>query len=637
MCGIAGLVQWRAVPVGSEPLQARAAAMGDAVLHRGPDDAGIWTDPAAAAGRAHCTLAHRRLSVIDPASGHQPLANEDQTVWTVFNGEIYNFAELRSGLESQGHRFRTQTDSEVLVHLWEQHGPEMVGLLRGMFAFAIWDSRSQTLFAAVDPLGKKPFYYTTDDGVLRFGSELKCLLVGETARRPEVDADAVLLYLSLGYIPAPWTVLRGVRKLPPGHRLVASADGSRVEPYWRVPRRPPPFAGSRSDAEHELRERLTSAVRRRLVADVPLGAFLSGGIDSTIVVGLMSRLSPEPVKTFTIAFDEARFDESRYARLVAQRFGTDHHELRVTANAVDVLPVIARHFDEPFGDSSAIPTYYVSKLTRKHVTVALTGDGGDETFGGYRRYRRGKLAGWLRKVPAGRSVAAAAGRLIPAGVDRTTDFGRARRVLTGLTAKASEAYLEQMLTFSRPTLASLVTPELMAAGDPDLPGRWFASLYEGTDPADPAAADMAADLQSYLPGDILTKVDRASMAVALECRSPFLDVDLVEFACSLPTSWRLRGLAGHKHILRSTFADVLPSEVVNRRKSGFAIPLPQWFRGALRPLLRDTLLSRAARSRGWVRPDAVERLIEAHEAGTNHASALWTLLMLEMWHQTWLP
>ncbi|QOV89986.1 asparagine synthase (glutamine-hydrolyzing) [Humisphaera borealis] len=644
MCGIAGVIRWRRVPADAPPLRDRAAAMARAVAHRGPDAAGVWTD-ATDTNPGHCALAHQRLSIIDLAAGPQPLPNEDQTVWTVFNGEIYNFADLRSQLEAKGHQFRTHTDTEVLVHLWEQHGPAMVERLNGMFAFAIWDTRSRTLFAAVDLLGKKPFYYaggqaspsagqalpSTGDE-FRFGSELKCLTTGDTAKA-DVDPEAVLLYLTVGYIPAPWSMLKGVRKLPPGHRLIATEAEVTVEAYWRVPRRPEPFKGSLLDAEKELRIRMSEAVRKRLVADVPLGAFLSGGIDSTIVVGLMNELQARPVKTFTIAFDEKQFDESAFASIVAQRFGTEHHVMHVRPDALAVLPTLAHHFDEPFGDSSAIPTYYVSKMTREHVTVALTGDGGDEAFGGYRRYRRGKIAGQLSRIPGGRGAAAMLGRMMPANLDRTTDLGRARRVLRGLANLPSDAYLEQMSVFSPGVLTNLLSAELKSAVDRDLPRRWFAGFYEGTNGSDPAAADMAADLQTYLPGDILTKVDRASMAVALECRSPFLDPSVVELACSLPTKWRLKGLSGHKYILKRAFADLLPHGIVHRRKAGFAVPLAAWFRGPLRSLLNDVLLDTAGRSRGWVNANVVEQLIAEHMKGRNHSGPLWTLLMLEMWYR----
>ena len=627
MCGITG--QFRLTSDAPPPDAARVGRMLDAVAHRGPDDAGVRASP-----DGGCVLGHRRLSVIDLACGHQPLANEDGSVVTVFNGEVYNYRELRTELEGQGHRFATNSDTEVLVHLWEQHGLDLCGRLRGMFAFALWDARRQTFFAAVDPLGKKPLYWSPLGGVLRFGSELKALMADPALPRT-VNPDAVNLYLHLGYVPHPWTILSGVHKLEPGHWLHVRDDRVTTERYWDFPRRPT-FSGTFDDACLRLRQLMTDAVASRLVADVPLGAFLSGGIDSTIVVGLMSKLLDRPVRTFTIGFDEKRFDESAYARVAATRFKTDHREMTVRPDAVEVLPTLAHHFDEPFADSSAIPTYYVSKLTRQHVTVALTGDGGDEAFGGYRRYRRGKLAGWLGRVPGGRRTVGLGRHLIPAGVDRTSDLGRARRVLTTLGGPPTDAYFEQMTQFGGGTMGRLLSYDFAQRIARNFPSCWFASLYHGTDPADPAAADMAADLQSYLPGDILTKVDRASMAVALECRSPFLDRRVVEFACSLPTAWRLRGFAGHKHILKRAFADLLPPEIVNRRKAGFAVPLPEWFRGPLKGLLHDTLLDATARGRGYTDPAEVERLVADHVSGVrNHAGSLWTLLMLEMWHRTW--
>lgn len=639
MCGIAGQVR---VGDGPPPDVGVVRRMTAALAHRGPDDDGLHVATEIAdrgsgpAGVPLAVLGHRRLSIIDLACGHQPVANEDGSVWTVFNGEIYNFAELRAELLSAGHVFRTHTDTEVLVHGWEEWAIGLVERLRGMFAFAIWDGRDRTFFAATDPLGKKPFYYSMLGGIFRFGSELKALMADPSLPR-DVDPRAVGVYLQLGYVPAPLSILRGVSKLPPGHWMLVGGEARvAVGEYWRPPPRPS-FAGSFADAVGRLRELMTTAVRRRLVADVPLGAFLSGGIDSTVVVGLMAKLLDRPVKTFTIGFDEARFDESAYAKLVAERFGTDHRCEVVRPDALAVLPTLARHYDEPFADSSAIPTYYVSKFTREHVTVALTGDGGDETFGGYRRYRAGKVAGWLGKVPGGRPLLRAGRHLIPSGVDRTTNLGRTRRTLEQLAADPADAYLAQMTQFDEATLGRLLSPEFAAApdADPAVVSRWFAGLYDGTDPADPAAASMTADLGSYLPGDILTKVDRASMAVSLECRSPLLDRDVVEFACSLPTIWRLRGFSGHKHILKAAFADLIPPAIANRPKAGFAVPLPEWFRGPLKGLLHDTLLDGTAKGRGYWRTTEVERLVAEHQAGKNHSAPLWTLLMLEMWHRTW--
>jgi asparagine synthase (glutamine-hydrolysing) len=629
MCGIAGQVRLAGGPPPDPDAVRRMTA---ALAHRGPDDDGLRV-VADAAGAMLCALGHRRLSVIDLACGHQPVGNEDGSVWTVFNGEICNFADLRRELEAAGHVFRTHTDTEVLVHGWEQWGTDLVDRLRGMFAFAIWDQAKRTLFAAVDPLGKKPLYHSCLGGTFRFGSELKALMADATLPR-EVDSDAVRLYLTVGYVPHPWTILRGVNKLSPGHWLTVTNGVVDVRRYWRPPPRPT-FGGSFDDAVRQLRDLVTTAVRRRLVADVPVGAFLSGGVDSTVVVGLMSKLLDRPVQTFTIGFDEPRFDESAYAKLVAERFGTDHHSMVVRPDALAVLPTLASHFDEPFADSSAVPTYYVSKFTREHVTVALTGDGGDEAFGGYRRYRAGKVAGWLAKVPGGRGLLGVGRHLIPAGVDRTSNLGRTRRALEQLAASPADAYLAQVTQFDAGTLDGLLSPDFAGRSDAGLAARWFGGLYDGTDPVDPAAGSMTADLGSYLPGDILTKVDRASMAVSLECRSPLLDRDVVEFACGLPTSWRLRGFAGHKHVLKAAFADLIPPAVARRRKAGFGVPLAEWFRGPLRGLLRDTLLDGTALGRGYFAPAAVERMVAEHEAGRNHAASLWTLLMLEMWHRTW--
>lgn len=604
--------------------------MADALSHRGPDDAGIWTGVAG----SPCVLAHRRLSIIDLAGGHQPMTDASGEIAVTFNGEIYNFPELRTELEQAGHVFRTQSDTEVLLHGWRQWGTGLPDRLRGMFAFALWETPTRTLFLARDPLGKKPLVYDYRNGMFRFASELKALLADSALPR-EIDPQALLLYLNFGYIPHPWTIFKGIRKLPPGHWLILRDGVESIEQYWSPPSRPT-FSGTFLEACIEFRRIFTLAVRRRLVADVPLGAFLSGGIDSTVVVGVMNELCPRPVKTFTIGFDEAAFDETNYARAVARRFGTDHHELIVRPDALEVLPTLAHHFDEPFADSSAIPTYYVSRLTRQHVTVALTGDGGDEAFGGYRRYRVGKFLALLDRLPAGRSIAGLAGQLLPSG-DRTTSRGRLKRLLQTVRDPIAEAYFAQMTQFAPETLNGLLSAEWKKSVNLDQPREWFASLFQGTgDSPDLAAACMSTDLRSYLPCDILTKVDIASMAVSLECRSPFLDRDVVDFACSLPTAWRLRGLFGHKHLLKHAMSDLLPTQVLNRKKAGFAVPLPAWFRGPLQPMLRDTLLDSTARSRGYFQASAVEKLIAEHTSGQrNHSGPLWALLMLEMWQREW--
>jgi asparagine synthase (glutamine-hydrolysing) len=625
MCGIAGQLRLTddAPPIDLHQVQRAVAS----IAHRGPDDTGIYQSPT---GR--CVLGHRRLSVIDLACGHQPLGNEDGSVQVVFNGEIYNFGELRSELLTLGHLFRTKGDTEVLVHGWEQWGEALPSKLRGMFSFAVWDERQGVFFAARDPVGKKPLYYAQHQGVLRFGSEAKAILADDQFPRA-IDHDALGLYLAVGYVPDPWSAFAGLNKLSPGHWLRVERGVVTTQAYWQPPIRPT-FTGSFNDAIHRFRQLFEQAVRRRLIADVPLGAFLSGGIDSTAVVGTMAQLAGEPVKTFTISFEDARFDEAPYARLVAERFGTSHHELTVRPDAVAVIEQLANHFDEPFADSSAVPTYYVSKLTREHVTVALTGDGGDELFGGYRRYRAVKIANGLSRIPGGRAAAAALGRLLPTSHDRASNLGRAARVLAGFRASPAAAYLEQMSLLPAEQLGQLLAPDFARQVDRNLPDRWFTALYNGG--TDSAAAPMRADLLSYLPGDILTKVDRASMAVALECRSPFLDVDLVDFACSLPTEWRLRGLLGHKHIVRHTLGDLLPPAVTQRRKAGFAIPLADWLRGPLQPILRDTLLAADARTTSILHQQTARRLADEHQAGHNHSAALWALLMLELWMRRWM-
>ena len=628
MCGIAGLVRLK----GDKQIDAETVrAMADTLIHRGPDDSGVYVDPNTRA----CGLGFRRLSIIDLSTGHQPLANEDESVWVAFNGEIYNFQELRSTLERQGHRFATHSDTEVLVHLWEQQGTEMVRFLRGMFAFAIWDCKQQSLFLARDRLGQKPLFYGQHDGLFRFGSELKVILSDSRFPR-QVDPEALLLYLTFGYVPHPWSILSDAKKLPPAHWALIHNGNVQLQAYWTPPAKAD-YKGTFDDACSELRERLIEATRLRMIADVPLGAFLSGGIDSTIIVGLMSQINSTPVKTFSIGFDEERFDETEYARVVAKRFNTDHQEHFVRPDAIEILPLLAHHYDEPFADSSAIPTYYVSKMTRQNVTVALTGDAGDEAFGGYRRYLAGQISGWVDRIPLVNSLASTdTGRLIPGSTDPRRFFGRLKRLLTSFSLPAAQRYFGQMSQISPTLMDKLLHPDFVAQVDRKQPISWFSKL--GRDNGkDRVRSCMDNDYQAYLPCDILTKVDIASMAVSLECRSPFLDHHLVELACRIPTNWRLRGFT-HKYILKQTFADVIPPQITQRRKMGFGVPLIEWFRGPLESVLRDVLLSPEARQRNYLNIDFVKRLIDQHvQRQRDNSAELWTLLMLEQWHRKWAP
>jgi len=592
--------------------------------HRGPDEEGYHEAP-------HVALAMCRLRVIDPAGGSQPVSNEDGSVWTVYNGEIYNFRELRGELRPRGHRFRTQSDTEVVVHAYEAFGVDCVRRLRGMFAFALWDARRERLLLARDRLGVKPLYYWQRGDRVAFASELKSLLQLPDLPR-EVDPEALDLYLTYGYVPAPRSVFRGVRKLPPAHVLVLDRAGLRVERYWDfVPAERP--SGTLRDAVTELRERLRGAVRSHLVSDVPVGAFLSGGLDSSTVVALMSREGTRPVRTFSIGFREARFDELPYARLVARRYDTEHRELVVEPGAARRLPELLSHFDEPFADSSAIPTYLVSELARQHVTVVLTGDGGDEVFCGYEWQRRHQLLQRLYRLPAPlRAWAPRLAGLVPPGRWRQ----RAEGLLADVRLGPAEGYLRRMTLFDAPRRRELYHGDLRRALDGHDSLAALRGWLEALPHADFRNRMLYADTHFYCPEDCLTKVDRMTMAWSLEARVPLLDHELVEFMATVPPQWKLRGLTP-KYLLRLAVRDLLPPALLRRRKQGFSVPVGPWLRGPLHDAARDLLLDARAAARGWLRPEAVRRLLDEHRAGrADHGHRLYALLGLEVWARQYL-
>jgi asparagine synthase (glutamine-hydrolysing) len=611
MCGIAGLFSLSGKPV----FEAEIQSMCDAMPHRGPDDDGYYTAPGLALGM-------RRLSIIDLGGGHQPVHNEDGSVWVVFNGEIYNFENLRRLLERQGHRFYTESDTEVIVHLYEQYGESCVDKLRGMFAFAVWDESRKTLLIARDRLGIKPVYYTVVDGRLAFGSELKVLL-----QLPEIERR--LNWSSLNYLfsamctPASESIVEGVHKLKPGHILtVTPKHGLRIRQYWDVVF-DPDYGKSESYFIERLRDLLEEAVRLRLIADVPLGAFLSGGIDSSAVVATMARISSGPVKTFSIGFPDKDYNELDYARKVARKFGTDHHELIVDPNVLSVIDDLAWYLDEPFGDSSAIPTYMVSKLAAEHVTVVLSGDGGDELFAGYDRYLKERRERKLARIPLPiRAVAGLAGRIMPEGM-------KGRNFLRHLAFNGADRYFDTNILFREVEKASLFEPgayELIHRDDPR--SVWRALLDDGKTHWLTSLQYM--DLKSYLPNDILTKVDRMSMAHSIEARVPLLDHKLVEFAATIPPELKLRGKTT-KYIFKKALEGILPREILDRPKRGFAIPLGRWFRGQLSMYVRDLLLSRKSLDRGLFRKSYIERLIRMNDRGRSLDLQLWTLITFELW------
>lgn len=597
--------------------------------HRGPDGDGHYERPGV-------SLGHRRLSIIDLAGGSQPLANEDESVWVTFNGEVYNFHELTDLLQSKGHVFKTRSDTEVLVHLYEEFGPEMVTRLRGMFAFAIWDAKSRTLFLARDRLGQKPLVYWKSAEGFHFASELKSLLVDPQFPK-DVDHTALDHYLAYQYVPHPRTIFEAAKKLPPAHYACYKDGQLQLHRYWK-PAYETEVQRSEADYIEMLRETLTEATRLRMISDVPLGAFLSGGIDSTIVVGLMRQVSNAPVKTFSIGFPIKEFDETSYARLAAQHLQTEHEEFIVEPDAVDVVSKLAWFYDEPFGDSSAVPTYYVSRMTRQRVTVALTGDAGDELFCGYLRYQAAQIGQWFDRLPGPlRSLATA--RLwqkIPASPNQKSKLRRLKKLTAILGRPPETRYRHWVSIFDDDARREIYSPIFADSLTEEPASAFLDGLYAESPNRDFITRTMYVDLLSYLPVDLLTKVDIASMANSLECRGPFLDHHVVALAGQMPLSMKLRGFT-KKYILKKAFPDLLVPEIRQRAKMGFGVPIDHWLRKELAPMTQDLLLSPTFAQRGWFTPEAVAKLVDDHVAGRwDHSYRLWSLIMLELWARNYL-
>jgi len=621
MCGIAGIVN---LTDRKTPDRALLEAMGGSLRHRGPDGEGFHLEPGVG-------FAHRRLSIIDLSGGAQPLANEDGTVLVTYNGEIYNFPELISDLGARGHEFKTRCDTEVVVHGWEEWGEACVERFRGMFAFALWDRRRETLLIARDRLGVKPLYYgTLPDGTLLFGSELKSILTHPDLDRT-IDRRAVEEYFAYGYIPEPRTILTSVRKLPPGHLLVWKRGGSpAVRRYWDVPFAPVAH-GSLEETARELIERLREAVRIRLVSEVPLGAFLSGGVDSSAVVALMAGLSPDPVNTCTIAFGERDHDETAHAASVAERYHTNHQVERVSPDLFDLVDRMTDLYDEPFADSSALPTYRVCGLARQRVTVALSGDGGDENLAGYRRYRWHVYEERVRSLlpgPIRRPLFGALGALYPKA-DWAPKMFRAKATLQGMARDSVEGYFHSVSILGDPLRRKLLTREFTESLGGYEAVEVLRDHASRAPTRDPLSFVQYLDMKTYLVGDILTKVDRASMAHSLEVRVPLLDHRLVEWMSGLPPGMKLHGHEG-KYVFKRALEPHLPREILYRPKMGFSVPLGTWFRGPLRESVRERVLGAALRDTGWFEPAFLRGLVDRHERGvSDHSAALWALLQFE--------
>lgn len=664
MCGITGAV-WTTP---REALSEQALAqMTDSLTHRGPDDRGLFYSPAGLTGNHSRSdavfprgagehsgvsaepgdvgtvgvgLGFRRLSIIDLATGAQPMANEDQTVWVVFNGEIYNYRELRQRLQGNGHTFRTQGDAETIVHLYEDEGEDCFRFLRGMFAIAIWDSRLKKLLLARDRLGQKPLFYSQQPERLVFGSELKALLPAGRLDT-QINLSAIDQYLLYQYIPHPQTIYRGVSALPPAHVAIWRADplgavSFTTRAYWSCPTGE--VAQDKAAAIDQLHDTLEQAVVMRMQSDVPLGAFLSGGVDSSLIAALMQRNSSRPIETFSIGFKESEYDESRYSRQVAEHLGTRHEAFVVEPSAVAVLPELIYHYDQPFADSSAIPTWYLSRMTKQQVTVALSGDGSDELFAGYDRYQAARFAAQLDRIPGMRAwLASSFWQWIPSDMSQRNWLRRGKRFAQAMTLPPVARYMQWIGIFHDQHRAAVYSEAFLRQLPNQDPLEFVAQYERRFAGRDPVTRFSLADLHSYLPCDLNTKVDIASMAHGLEVRQPFLDHHVVELAAGLPVAWKLRGKRG-KRILKDTFGPLLPSAIWARKKQGFGVPLDHWFRGPMRALTEQTLLGTACQQRGLYDSAEVRRLVEQHVAGKfDHAYRLWALLVLELWFQRWQP
>jgi asparagine synthase (glutamine-hydrolysing) len=597
------------------------------IEHRGPDARGTFL-------RDGVGLGVQRLRIIDLATGDQPIFNEDRSAVVVLNGEIYNYRELRRELIASGHTFSTGTDTEVIVHLYEEHGVACVSRLHGMFAFALWDVKAQRLLLARDRVGKKPLYYSLGAGTITFGSELNAVMADPGVSR-DIDHRAIDCYLALQYVPAPMSAFRAVSKLPPASTLVWHAGAVEVARYWRLD-----FSKKqerRPDAEvyEEIRDHITRAVRRRMIADVPLGAFLSGGVDSSAVVAAMAAASPHPVRTFSIGFDSERFNELEHARKVARRFGTDHQEFVVRPDALEMLPKIVRHHGEPFADSSAIPSFYLAELASRHVTVALNGDGGDESFAGYPRYPHTAALARLERIPGPiRRAGALLGGLVPSSSRKESGRNRVRRLAQTLDVDTPTRYFSYLSSLGGGLdLDALYTPDFRELVGESVAEEVVTRPWRHSTAGSLIDVMLDVDIQTYLPGDLLTKMDIATMAFSLEARSPLLDHEFLEMAASLPPEMKVRG--GEKKVaLRAALRPWLPDDILDRPKRGFEVPVSEWLRGDLRTYVREVLLDGTARRRDWFQADYIRRLEQRHAAGADdNSKGLWTLLMLELWHR----
>lgn len=649
MCGISGEINFNKKEVKPEVIR----RMCDVLAHRGPDDEGmvfLRGDRLFEVKRPFPThldesafevgLGHRRLSIIDLSeAGHQPMTNEDGSIWIVFNGEIYNFQEIRVQLEKKGHVFKSRSDTEVILRAYEEWGVDCLKQFRGMFAFGLWDNNLKRLFLARDRLGKKPLVYSHRNGQFAFASEIKALLQIPWVER-SVNPLAIHHYLTYQYIPSPETIFEGIQKLPPAHYLLYDSHGNlKIERYWRLNYN---SQEKRKDDVEELseiiREKLEESVKLRLISDVPLGAFLSGGIDSSLIVGLMAKNGGPPVKTFSIGFEEQEFNELEYARIVSNHFGTDHHEFVVKPNAIEILPKLVWHYNEPFADSSAIPTYYVAKMTKDYVKVVLTGDAGDENFAGYPRYLRSKYVLWFTRLPETfrRDILVKILKGLSHSPWKRKTINRLGEFVEMLSSHQGRNYLEQIRIFSEKEKGGLYSEEFVTQVAKADPLDYMVAKYEESDTVDPIEKLLYLDMMTYLPEDLLVKVDIATMAHSLEARVPFLDHPFIEEVTRIPSSLKLRGFTS-KFILKKAFADCLPDTILKRSKMGFGVPLSRWFRKELKGYAYDILLCDRAIGRGYFKKEGIERLLNDHVSlRYDNSAKIWALLFLEIWFRVYI-
>lgn len=635
VCGICGKVVFS----NQEQLDSNIIQkMTSFLKHRGPDDSGVYlSGNANDNSKARVGLGHRRLSIIDLSKqAQQPMSNEDQAVWLIFNGEIYNFQDLRIDLEKKGHIFKSKTDSEVIIHLYEDKGVDFVKELRGMFAFAIWDNNKKLLLLARDRVGQKPLYYYSKNGNFVFASEISSLLQDPSIER-RVNIESLHCFLTYQYIPAPEAMFLNIKKLPPAHILIWQENKIEIRKYWNLNYNNKIFLGEDEYCERIL-ELLTEATKIRLISDVPLGAFLSGGIDSSAIVAIMSKLSSRPVKTFSIGFKDRTFDELEYAREIAKLFNTEHHEFIVEPNALEILPELIRHFGEPFADSSSIPTYYLSKITRREVTVALNGDGGDESFAGYERYAANKLAniyGLIPKFVRQKMILPLVSKF-QESTDKKDFIRNFKKFIEADSLPREERYARWMSTFDNQSKQNLYSQDLNSQLKGMNSWDYLLKLYECSGADDFLDSTLFVDVMSYLPGDLLVKVDIASMANSLEARSPFLDHELMEFAASIPSNLKLKGMAT-KYILKKALSKILPKKILYRKKSGFGVPVGAWFRGDLKKYAYDILLSDMSIKRNYFKKESIKRILDEHVSGKiDHGHRIWSLLNLELWHNNFI-